>query len=204
MSNAAPAPSPQPSSPPPSPPPSVFYVNYFDQIQPPHVKALMGLCTQIITQKQPDVLYFLFSSPGGSVDAGITFYNFLRSLPVEIVMHNTGSIDSVATIIFLAGERRYAAKHSSFLFHGIQAQFQKDAVMQPSSLREHLSRVEGDESKITGIVAERSDLTEGEMRELFRQGESKDLAFAIEKKIIHEIRNPQIPKGAQIASVNVN
>jgi ATP-dependent Clp protease protease subunit len=185
-------------------PKSVFYINYFDQILPGHVKALMGVCTQIVTKKNPDVLYFLFSSPGGVVDAGITFYNFLRSLPAEIVMHNTGAIDSVATVIFLAGDRRYAAKHSSFLFHGIHTQFQRDSTMQPSGLRERLSRLETDESKITGIVAERSAMTEGEMRDLFQQGQSVDLAFAIEKKIIHEIRNPEIPKGADLVSINVN
>ena len=183
---------------------SVFYINYFDQIQPPHIKVLMGVCTQVITQKKPDVLYFLFSSPGGQVDAGITFYNFLRSLPAEIVMHNTGAIDSVATAIFLAGDRRYAAKHSSFLFHGIQAQFHKDSRAPTSLMREQLSRLEADESKITGIVAERSAMTEGEMRDLLQQGKAVDLAFAIEKKIIHEIRNPEIPKGADLLSINVN
>jgi len=70
-------------------------------------------------QPKPDVLYFLFSSNGGSVNAGIALYNFLRALPVEIIMHNTGSIDSIATVIFLAADKRYAALHSTFLFHGV-------------------------------------------------------------------------------------
>lgn len=168
------------------------------------MKALMNLCSQIIAQKKPDVLYFLFSSPGGSVNAGITFYNFLRSLPAEIVMHNTGSIDSVATVVFLAGERRYAAKHSSFLFHGIQRNIPKDTRFRSTDLKEQLSGLELNESKLIGIISERCELTEGEIRDLFQQGESKDLAFALEKKIINEIRNPQVPKGAQFASVNVN
>jgi len=207
-SQPAPPPAAKPSSTSsPSPisiPKSVFYINYFDQISPPHVKVLMGVCTQVITQKKPDVLYFLFSSPGGQVDAGITFYNFLRSLPAEIVMHNTGAIDSIGTVIFLAGDQRYAAKHSSFLFHGVQTQFQKDSAVHPSHLRERLSRLETDESKITGIVAERSEMTEGEMRDLFQQGQAIDLATALKKKIIHEIRNPEIPKGADLVSINVN
>jgi hypothetical protein len=42
------------------------------------------------------------------------------------------------------------------------------------------------------------------MQELFREGKTVELAFAIEKKIIHEIRNPEIPKGAEFASINVN
>jgi ATP-dependent protease ClpP protease subunit len=191
---------------PPAPeiPKSVFYINYFDQIVPAQVKVLMGVCAQVITQKKPDVLYFLFSSPGGQIDAGITFYNFLRSLPAEIVMHNTGAIDSVSTVIFLAGDRRYAATHSSFLFHGIQMQFQKDSRLLTHQVREQLTRMETDESKITGIVAERSEMTEGEMRDLLKQGKSVDLATALKKKIIHEIRTPKIPQGADFLSINVN
>jgi ATP-dependent Clp protease, protease subunit len=199
-----PIPAPAPAPAPPAPPPNVFYINYFDQIAEPQVKALMGICTQIVTQKKPDVLYFLFSSPGGSVNAGITFYNFLRSLPAEIVMHNTGSIDSVATVVFLAGDRRYAAKHSSFLFHGIQRQVGKETRWRTTDIKEQLSGLELNESKLIGIISDRCELTEGEIRDLFQQGESKDLAFALEKKIINEIKNPQIPKGAQFASVNVN
>jgi len=210
MAQDAPNPNPASAAPavaeakPAPPQQNIFYINYFDQIDAARVKALMGICTQIITQKKPDVLYFLFSSPGGQVDAGIALYNFLRSLPAQIVMHNTGAIDSVATVIFLAGERRYAAKHSSFLFHGVQMQFGKDSTAQPSHLKERLSRLESDESKITGIVAERSTLTEGEMRDLFREGQSKDVTFAIEKNIIHEIRDPKIPRGAEFASININ
>ncbi len=181
-----------------------IYVNYFDSITAAKIKALMAICSDIVAKQKPNTIYFLFSSVGGEVNAGIALYNFLRALPVEIVMHNCGSIDSIANVIFLAGAKRYAARHSSFLFHGISWNFAAGAALTFFQLRENLSSFEREETKIASIVAERTKMTEPEIRELFRQGESKDLQFAVDKGIIAEVRDPAIPKDAPLITVNLN
>jgi ATP-dependent protease ClpP protease subunit len=185
-------------------PSETIYVNYFDSINDSKTKALMAICSDIVAKQKPRTIYFLLSSVGGQVNAGITLYNFLRSLPAEIVMHNTGSIDSIANVVFLAASKRYAAKHSSFLFHGIIWNFAQGAALTFSQLQESVSAFKREEAKISGIIAERSNLTEAEIRELFLQGESKDLQFVIDKGIIHEIREPVIPKDAPLITVNLN
>jgi ATP-dependent Clp protease, protease subunit len=181
-----------------------IYVNYFDAIDDAKTKALMAICSDIVAKQKPKTIYFLFSSLGGSVNSGVTFYNFLRALPVEIVMHNNGSIDSIANVIFLAGSKRYAARHSSFLFHGINWNFPQGASLTFNQLTESLSLFKREETKIASIVTERTKMTEPEIRELFRQGESKDLQFAVEKGIIHEIRDPLVPKDAPLVTVNLS
>ena len=98
---------------------NVFYINFFDKIDEAKVRALMGVCANIIAQKSPDRLYFLFSTPGGQVNAGITLHNYLRSLPVKLTMHNTGAIDSIGNVIFASADERFAAPIYLFLFHGI-------------------------------------------------------------------------------------
>ena len=45
-------------------------------------------------------------------------------------------------------------------------------------------------------------ITESEMVRLFQQGETKDPAFALEKGIIHDIRDLAIRTGAQIVTAN--
>jgi ATP-dependent Clp protease protease subunit len=164
----------------------------------------MAVCSELVAKQRPGTLYFLFSSNGGNVNAGITLYNFLKALPVEIVMHNTGSIDSIATVIFLAGTKRYAAKHSTFLFHGIATQFEAKTTVDRSKLQELLSGLVQDEKKLSGIIAGNTKLSEEEIRQLFLQGESKDLTFAMDKGVIQEIRDPAIPNDAQIVSLNLN
>ena len=149
-------------------------------------------------------LYFLFSSPGGQVNAGIVLYNFLRALPVEIVMHNTGAVDSIGTVIFLAGAKRYAALHSTFLFHGVKSIFGANTQLSHVQLYEQLSMLKQDEGKIAGIIAERSQLTMRDIKKLFHQGESKDIAFAKDKGIIHEVKDAAIPKDAPFVTINLN
>jgi len=105
------------------PPKKTFYVNYCDEINPIKVKAIMAIFSEIIKTEKPDIIYCLFSSGGGNVEPGIALYNFLRALPVELIMHNTGNIDSIANVVFMAADTRYAATHSSFLFHGVNWNF---------------------------------------------------------------------------------
>ncbi len=180
------------------------YINFYDVINDKTVKILMAICSDVIVQHKPDILYFLFASGGGGVTPGIALHNFLRSLPVKVVMHNMGIIDSIATVIFLAGEERFASPHSSFLFHGVELTFSQQTSLSTSKLAEHSSQLKQDERKIANIYLERSTLTDSEIFELFKQGESKDPAFAVEKKIVHEIKNPSIPKDPILISVNIN
>jgi ATP-dependent Clp protease, protease subunit len=180
-----------------------IYVNYFDGIDDSKVKALMAVCSDIVAKQKPKTIYFLFSSNGGGVNAGITLYNFLRALPVDIVMHNVGSIDSISNVIFQSASKRYAAVHSSFLFHGISWNFAAGASYTFNQLNETISIFKREETKIASIMAERTNMTEPEIREL-RQGESKDLQFAIEKGIIHEIRAAAVPKDAPLITVNLS
>jgi len=181
--------------------PKTIYVNFYDSIDPAKAKHIMAFLSELVSKEKPDYIYCLFSSPGGSVESGIVLYNFIRSLPVELIMHNTGSIDSIANIVFLSANTRFTSVHSSFLFHGI---FQPvNTSLTKSQLQELISGINISESKIAGIITERTKLSTDEIRELFLQGESKNATFALEKGIVNEIKNPVIPKDVQILSFNL-
>jgi len=184
--------------------PKTFFINYFGPINDKTTNVIMGTCANIIAQEKPDFLYFLFASGGGSVSAGISLYNFLKSLPATIIMHNTGTIDSIATVIFLAGNERYAASHSSFLFHGVSMNFNQGMALNLSQINERKGQLEDDQNKIAGIISANTKITQEEMLKLFIQGETKGLDFAQEKGIIHGIKDPQIPKDAPLVSININ
>src|SRR5260370_24397301 len=116
-----------------------IYINYFDVISQPKARAFMNACTQLLgSTPKPDRFYFPFSAAGGNVEVGIALYNFLRALPVKIAFHNTGSADSIATVVFLAGEERYATNHATFMIHGVtwtlNAVFDREALGQLNSV----------------------------------------------------------------------
>ena len=182
--------------------PKPYYINFYGGINPQSVQKVMSVCSDLVAKEKPESLYFIFSSPGGNVDAGITLYHFLRSLPVKVVMHNSGSIDSVATVIFHAADERIAAQNSTFLFHGVSWGFGANANVNRTQLEEVRSSLIEAENKIAKILAGRCLLKEEEVRKLFAQGETKDVTFAAEKGIIQLIRDPSIPADAPFITLN--
>lgn len=183
---------------------SPYYLNFHAAINEQVANKLMAVCGEIVAKHNPPQIYFLFSSPGGSVDSGITLYNFLRALPCSIVMHNTGSIDSIATVVFHAADERYASPQSSFLFHGITWNFNQGQALTVNQLEEVRSILTAGENKIAKLVASKCALSEEELRGLFKQGEAKSAEFALAKGIVREIREAKVPKGAPLFSLNLS
>ena len=62
-------------------------------------------------------LYYIFSSTGGDAAAGIDLYNFLRGIHIPITIHNFSSMDSIASLVFLAANTRYVVPSGRFLLH---------------------------------------------------------------------------------------
>ena len=167
------------------------FVNFFGTIHTSNVQNLMNCFLQLSGQN-PSSISFLFSSPGGDVSSGITLYNFLKTLPTNIATYNMGSVDSIAIIIFLAGNERYACPNSTFLFHGTTCTIPTSQPLRLDTIREIESRIAKDEEKIAGIIAENTEIKKEEIENLFRQGASKDLLFAKEKGVINEVKSPRI------------
>lgn len=178
------------------------YVSYYDVINELKARALMALCANIIAQQTPGQLYFLFSSGGGSVDAGVALYNYLRALPVPLVMHNTGSVDSIANVVFLAADERYANPDSSFLLHGITWGFGQGANLSWVALQETMSRFKADEARMSGVITARTSILPNELSALYRQGDSVGLPFAKDKGLVQDIREAKVPPGAPLISCN--
>lgn len=178
-----------------------IYLIFHDGITDQSVNRFMDFTSKAIAEYNPKTLYFLFSSGGGSVDSGVALYNYLRSLAQETVMHNIGSIDSIANAVFLAGKKRYASSASAFLLHGISWNFPQASTLSYSQMQETLSRFDAAEQLTAKIIDDETSLTAEEVRDLFRQGQSKDPNFALEKGIIHEIKEPSIPPGAAVHTI---
>jgi len=100
-----------------------------------------------------------FSSGGGSLEYGLAAYNFLRSLPVPVHMHNIGSVESVAVIIFLGANKRTACEHSRFLLHQFSWTFAGNEVPY-TKLTESVSSLELDITRYKDIFRERTNGTQ--------------------------------------------
>ena len=76
------------------------------------------------------VLYL--SSTGGSLAAAYAAYNYLKTAPFKISCVNTGSVESAAVFLYLAGEDRYYAPDSRFMIHPPSWTFESKTVNYPT------------------------------------------------------------------------
>ena len=99
-------------------------IRFFAPIIESSINALMNVIDQKMKQGTNEFT-ILISSPGGSVLHGLSAYNYLKGLPVKIVTHNFGSIDSIGVVLFCGGDRRLSVPQARFLLHGVSAGFQE-------------------------------------------------------------------------------
>jgi ATP-dependent protease ClpP protease subunit len=173
------------------------YFTFTGIIHEASVAQLMVGLNNLVVEQKPDEIYLLLSTPGGSVNAGIMLYNFLRALPVKITTHNIGQIDSIGTVVFLAGEDRFMAPATSFLFHGVAMNGEGTFRFSRSQLDEMMSQFKQDELRIATIVSDRTKLTAERIDGFYAVGESLGSKEALEVGIVGDVKLPTVPADAQ-------
>lgn len=174
------------------------YVFFTAEIVPHTVESLIQALSKLAERRVPKV-YLVFSTPGGNVMNGITLYNFLRSVPFELTIHNIGNVDSIGNAVFLGAQKRYASPHSTFMFHGVGFD-RPEGRYEEKALTEMLDSVRSDQHRIGSIISERTDIPKQELGGLFREAQTKTAEFARDRGMIHEIREFNLPSGAPVIS----
>ena len=146
-------------------------------------------------------VHLLISTPGGNVMNGLNIYNVLLGMPFELITHNVGNVDSIGNLVFLAGRKRYACPHSTFMFHGVGFDVNAQIRLEEKFLKERLGSILSDHKRIGSIIAERTKLDQKVVESLFTEAQTKDATFAAGAGIIHEIKDVQIPAGSQVISL---
>lgn len=131
---------------------SIHVIHFSTSITPISAGALRNTCLQALQQGASDIR-INFSCEGGSNLHGFALYNFLRSLPVPLTMHNTGNVESMGLVVFLAASRRFANLHSRFLIHPMHWGFEQGRVDSPR-LAEYSARLNDDLERYAQIFDE--------------------------------------------------
>ena len=180
-------------------PPNRVYVIFIAEINPSTVETLIQALSNLSQQQIPEV-YLALSTPGGQVGAGITLYNFLKSLSLKLIIHNIGNVDSIGNAVFLAAEHRVACANATFMFHGVGFDQQAGGRYEEKQLREMLDGILSDQARIGQIIANRTAIPQDEIQGLFREQQTKTAEFARDRGIVHEIAEFDLPSGAPVIS----
>ena len=141
--------------------PQRHIIHFGGNINPATVHNIKSVTLQALSahrnnQAIPPVseLHYMFFSEGGDVPAGIALYNFLRGLDKPVIMHNYSSVESIATIVFLAADTRYVVPGGRFLFHNFTLNFPSAAIDAPK-LHERARSIDSYADIFTNIFQER-------------------------------------------------
>ena len=147
-------------------------------------------------------LTLLISSTGGSTFEGFALFNFLRALPLELEMHNIGSIDSIANVVFLAGTKRLACPTSRFLFHDFTWSY-KQETLDRDHMRERAESLNADAAQFTEVFAKHTGLSESDFNrlQLLKSPTIVKPDTAKEWGIVHEIAEVRVPVGVSVFNI---
>lgn len=142
------------------------------------------------------------SSSGGMVDEGMALYGFIRSLPIELTIHNIGNIDSIALAVYLAASRRLANPDATFLLHDFS--FPQPVPISNRHQAEDLSvGLSGARRKMAGILRMRTGMTDQQFQALNFMSDTslQTAAKAVEVGIANEIQEAVIPAETELFNV---
>jgi ATP-dependent Clp protease protease subunit len=176
----------------------VAYLSYCGLIDPAGVTKIAAMLNATVNE-QFDSVHLCFSSQGGYVGDGIYLYNHIRSLPVPVTIHNTGTVASIAATLFVAAERRLCSVHSIFMMHPVA--LSGNGAMTSGLLLASLDAAQTDEARTEAILRERTDLPE----DILSSRRTRDVYItpenALSYGLVHEIAEFTLPPGNKIIQI---
>lgn len=177
------------------------YLSFSSPINADSMNLLLDNVVGQINEGESEV-HLWISSGGGFVDPCMNAYHTLKALPVKLVTHNVGAIQSIACILYLAGSVRLAGPHTTFLFHRTTWTFgERSSDADAARLREFAQACDLTDRRLYRLLNAETGMSVHKARALIQRGMSLDPESAKERGIVHEIRPASVPLGATFAQV---
>ena len=179
------------------------YLVFIGPISNNATRFLRNACCTAVNDKVTD-LTIQFSSSGGTVDEGFSLYEFLLSLPLTLTMHNIGVVNSVAIIVFLAGDKRFANDNTIFYMHDETWTTLGAREYTSSKLKEYTYLLESSRLRAKSILKLRTKLDQSflESPDFFKEPISYQPSAAKSAGIIHEIQDALVPFGEMVLNID--
>jgi len=152
-----------------------------------------------MTEDRITTAHILIQSNGGYVSDGICLYNYLSKLPIKIITYNAGAVASIAVILFLAGEERYASDTSRFMVHKSHASAPHGA--RPDALRIIVEGLQADDARTEQILREHVQLSEEHWRTHAYSDLHLTASDARDVGMIDDVKDFIPPRGQRVTNI---
>lgn len=146
-----------------------------------------------------ETAHLLLQSSGGNVGDGISLYNYLRALPIELHIYNTGCVQSIAVLPYLAARRRIVSKSGTFLIH--KAHYSPPPYSNLSKLKSVIDSLLIDDQRIEAILKSHTQIPAEEWAAHASQDVTFDAQQAINFSVADEIGEFVVPPGNQVFNI---
>ena len=165
----------------------------------PGSAARIASALNLAVNNNVDEIYLCLSSLGGLVADGVYLYNHIRGLPAEVIIHNTGTVSSIAVAVYAAADIKYCSQHGVFMIH--PTEFQPQANMRAEQLQSFLDAALADDQRTENILRQRATIPDDllvarRFKEVFITPEE-----AVEFGLANAIRDFTLPKGNEIFQI---
>jgi len=175
-------------------------VRFLAEVNQQSINVLISIVEDLIRKGTKNIL-LLISSPGGSVFHGISAYNFLKRAPISIETCNFGSVDSIASVIYCAGLKRYCVPSARFLIHSISFNVQGNASFEEKKLNEIIAGLKLDRENISKIIAENCGKKQREIEKIMFTGKTYNPEEAKSFGLVTEIKDKLFEEGEEIIGI---
>jgi ATP-dependent protease ClpP protease subunit len=176
------------------------YIKFVGNVDGATSSALMKAVDDFMSQGMSRIV-LLMSSPGGTVFHGLTLYNYLAGLPIEVDTHNFGTVDSIGAAIYVAGKRRYSVPDARFLIHGVSANFPANTALEEGQLAERLAGLRSDTANIASVLARATGKTTEQLHDVMLARTVMTPTEAIDFGLAQVIKSDLFPSGARVTSI---
>ena len=134
---------------------SLHVIHFMRSVTADTLAELQNVALSAIKDRATEIRLHI-SSDGGTNDHAFAAYNFLRSLPVPVITHCIGNIESMSVLVYLAGEKRLIVPHGRVKIHPLHWGFGQ-ANVDHDRLAEYVDSLDFDANRYADIFEERTE-----------------------------------------------
>ncbi len=176
------------------------YIKFYAPVTPTTSVSLQKVVEQLMRQGLTR-LHLLLSTPGGSVHDGISIYNFLKGIAIEVNTYNFGSVDSIGVVVFCAGTNRFSVPHARFLLHPVSMQVFANQAFDEPMIQERLNGLRADQLNIAKVIASTINKEVEHVEKLIHGRTSLDADTAFKEGLVTKISSELLPLGSMFISI---
>lgn len=174
------------------------YYDFMGAIDTDTVSRIMGALDQAVKDGYEQI-YLCLTSTGGGLIEGFHLYNFLKSLPIPIVIHNVSYAASIAAAILLAGNTRYCSPHAVFMIH--TTSWTLNGPANAVTLQNVLANVTLNDQRLEALLRRGTSIPE----RLFIEYKQQEVTFGAQQAkefgIVDSIEDFSLPQGSQLVRI---